>query len=69
MPALNSVKLVRPRTSGVSDAMFEVSLHQAIGARAMGTHRAMAFRAAQLPLRVFGERVIDGNQMPLLVRP
>lgn len=35
----------------------------------MGTDRAMTFRTAQLPLCVFGERVIDGNQMPLLVCP
>ena len=69
MGALNAVKLVRPRTSSVSDAVFKVSLHQSICARAMGTHRAMAFRTAQLPLSVFGERVIDGNQMPLLVGP
>lgn len=69
MWALDAIKLVRPRATGVTDAMLEVSLHIAVGAGAVRSHCAVTLRTAELSLSVRSDRLIYRDGVPSLVGP
>lgn len=53
----------------MADAMLEVRLHSTIRARSVRPDAAVALRASQLSFSVCGNRLIDRDPMPRLVRP